>query len=225
MAETNDTFRPPEIAPTEFVGETQLDLHMASEGTAPYEPVRLARESVQRAVASSTELEQPSFTEQITQATQTVIVQRRKQIDGSLDIYDEKSTSRTSFAKRALSLLTGAETPKLFVRPTNERSLIQAESKIGAQIFGDVSSYTQREFFCLDERTWIWYESQQDTETGRQVELTTRYEVHPNGILKAQEGTHYSYLDGEELQNLAIATQLYADRVSQEIYNPLPDAA
>ena len=51
---------------------------------------------------------------------------------------------------------------------------------------------------------------------------TTRYEVHENGILKVQEGTHYYYIEGSELTNLVTAMRLYFEQVTRDIYRRDP---
>lgn len=38
------------------------------------------------------------------------------------------------------------------------REAIQEEAKVGAKVFGPVPAGVRREFFCLDERTWVWHE-------------------------------------------------------------------
>lgn len=136
----------------------------------------------------------------------------------------------SSVFSKALQLLTGGDDqasllkiPK--IRPfkgLTERELIQLESDIGSQLFGPIPAGNRREFFCLDATTWIWYEEWIDVETGKQKTTTTRYEVHDNGILKAQEGAHYSYLEGEELQNLTLAIQMYYEQVARKIYKRDP---
>jgi hypothetical protein len=110
-------------------------------------------------------------------------------------------------------------------RPTpprrySERELLKMESAIGRELFGPVPAGYQREFFCLDKRTWIWYEHWRDPQTHKQHEMTTRYEVHPNGIVKIQEGKPYEVIEGEELNNLHMAIKLYHQRVMGEIYGP-----
>ena len=42
------------------------------------------------------------------------------------------------------------------------RALLHYEAKIGGEIFGPVPQGTRREFFCLDERTWVWHEEWTD---------------------------------------------------------------
>lgn len=131
--------------------------------------------------------------------------------------------------KKALSLITGEEQaepllkmPKL--RPfkgLTERELIQLESEIGRELFGPIPKGRRREFFNLDKNTWIWHEEYTDP-NGAVKATTTRYEVQGNRILKAQDGTQYNYVDGQELQNLAVAVQMYYEKVMRGIYKRDP---
>jgi hypothetical protein len=123
-------------------------------------------------------------------------------------------------------LITGSEPaqkaakplrPKSFAKLT-ERDLIRLESKIGSQLFGPIPKGHRREFFCLDEHTWIWYEEWNDAK-GKRQSITTRYEVHPNNILKVQDNQPYQIVEGTELQNLAMATRLYREQVIRGIYH------
>ena len=107
--------------------------------------------------------------------------------------------------------------PKSFAKLTN-RDLIRMESKIGAQLFGPIPKGHRREFFCLDPHAWIWYEEWSDAK-GKRQSITTRYEVHPNNILKVQDGQPYQIVEGEELRNLAMATRLYREQVIRGIYH------
>lgn len=133
--------------------------------------------------------------------------------------------------QKALKLLVGSDERLLSLskkkqRPLkglNERELIQLESEIGSQLFGPIPAGHRREFFCLDKDTWIWHEESIDTETGKSIVLTTRYEIHENGILKAQEGTRYSFIEGEELNNLLLAVQMYYEQVARKIYKRDPN--
>lgn len=101
------------------------------------------------------------------------------------------------------------------------RDLIRMESKIGAQLFGAIPKGHRREFFCLDEHTWIWYEEWTDAQ-GKMQNVTTRYEIHPNGILKVQDGQPYQIVEGDELHNFATATRLYREQVIRGVYNRDP---
>lgn len=131
--------------------------------------------------------------------------------------------------QKAVKLLTGSE-QTLSVKPKKsrplkkltERELIGLESEIGATLFGPIAAGGRREFFCLDKDTWIWYEEWTDAKTGKSKSLTTRYEIRNDKILKAQEGAQYSFLEGEELQNLLTSIQLYYEQVARDVYKRDP---
>lgn len=131
--------------------------------------------------------------------------------------------------KKALTLITGEETtesllkmPKLRpLKGMTERELIQLESDIGRELFGPIPEGHRREFFNLDKNTWIWHEEYTNADGTPKV-TTTRYEIQQNRILKAQDGTQYSYIDGQELQNLAVAVQMYYEKVMRGIYKRDP---
>ena len=109
-------------------------------------------------------------------------------------------------------------------RPFREltlRELIQLESQIGAKLFGPILPGNRREFFNEDHKNWIWHEEQK-APNGKITAVTTRYEVHAEGILKVQDGSLYHYIKGEELQNLSIAVEMYHERVMREIYKRDP---
>ncbi len=98
------------------------------------------------------------------------------------------------------------------------RNLIRHEARIGGTLFGPVPSGGRREFFCLDERTWVWHEEWVDA-TGQHRSKTTRYDVRPNTILKAQDGQPYQPVTLEEARHLRQAARLYNQRVQSELYN------
>lgn len=141
----------------------------------------------------------------------------------------------SSIFKKALGLVTGqvvaapAKEQVVLQMPKNrpfkkrtERELLQMESYIGAQLFGDVPAGHRREFFCLDPHTWIWHEESVDHQTGEKKLSTTKYEVSDKGILKVQEGSRYSYVQGAELRNLLMATRLYYEQVARGVYSRDP---
>lgn len=97
------------------------------------------------------------------------------------------------------------------------RELVRREAEIGGQLFGTVKPGGRREFFCLDERTWLWHEEWTDAKGERHV-VTTRYDVKPHGILKAQDGQPYHYISLEEAERLCKAISLYNERIRAEIY-------
>lgn len=96
------------------------------------------------------------------------------------------------------------------------RNLIRHEARIGGQLFGPVKPGTRREFFCLDEHTWVWHEEWVDANGQRQIK-TTRYDVRPDNILKSQNG-HYQEIGREEADRLVEAALLYRNRVNTELY-------
>lgn len=97
------------------------------------------------------------------------------------------------------------------------RALIQREAKLGGEIFGPVRQGGRREFFCLDEHTWIWHEEWVDEANKRQVR-TTRYDVSPKGILKAQDGQNYQKVNLVEAERLYKAAQIYEQKIKSLYY-------
>ena len=134
-----------------------------------------------------------------------------------------------SILKKALTLITGEDTPaaalkmpkKRPFKKLTERELIQLESEIGGALFGPVPEGCERKFFNLDSKTWIWYEEFLDA-NGAKQSITTRYEVQEKGILKAQDGAKYSYLEADELKNFAVAVQMYYEQVMRGVYRRDP---
>jgi hypothetical protein len=131
-----------------------------------------------------------------------------------------------NLVKQAMKLIVGDDPRKVLKRPLKpltDRQLIKLESEIGRTLFGEIPAGHTREFFCLDAETWVWYEQWVD-KNGKPKDHTIRYEVHPNGILKVQDsGTNYSFLSGQELENLSVATQTYRERVARELYKRDPE--
>ena len=132
----------------------------------------------------------------------------------------------SSLLGKAYALLAGdtsvGKSKKRPFKRYTERELITLESEIGAELFGPVEKGRHREFFCLDEKTWIWHEEWTDEKRHIQTN-TIRYEINDQGILKVQAGARYSYLVGDELRNFVMATRLYYERVAREIYRVDPN--
>ncbi len=97
------------------------------------------------------------------------------------------------------------------------RNLIRHEARIGGQVFGPIPAGTRREFFCLDEHTWVWHEEWIDA-SGEHQTKTTRYDVRPNGILKVQNG-RYQPISLTEANHLVDAARLYTQRIRKELYS------
>lgn len=131
-----------------------------------------------------------------------------------------------SFVGKLGELLTGKPATTKYkprqLKKVSERGLIEMESQIGSQLFGPVPAGHRRDFFCLDENTWVWHEEWVDENTGQKRSSTTRYEIHNNGILKAQDGINYRFIEGEELVNLTYAINLYYEQVMRGVYGTDP---
>ncbi|MFA5172680.1 MAG: hypothetical protein WC426_14050 [Sulfuriferula sp.] len=131
--------------------------------------------------------------------------------------------------QKALSLLFGTDDTvvthqsikKRPLKELTERELISLESQIGSQLFGPADRGVRREFFNVDKQNWIWHEEHTDA-SGKVHSMTTRYEIQPQGILKVRVGEPYVFLEGQELQNLLLATQMYHERVMRNVYNRDP---
>ena len=106
--------------------------------------------------------------------------------------------------------------PKIFPRTSQERQveferqLIKNEAEIGGKLFGPVAKGHNRQFFCLDEHTWIWHEEW--TQDGKRHVVTTRYEIRNNNVIKVQNG-HTTRLTHNEALHLYKAVDLYYKKV------------
>ena len=98
------------------------------------------------------------------------------------------------------------------------RNLIRKESKIGGTLFGAIPHGVRREFFCLDETTWVWHEEWDDASKKHHVQ-TIRYTVRPDGIVKKLNNGHYTRVSHREAQHLLHAARTYRSRVHNELYN------
>ena len=97
------------------------------------------------------------------------------------------------------------------------RGIIRKEAKVGGQLFGPVGSNGRREFFCLDEKTWVWHEEWTD-EQGVRRAVTTRYDVRADGVLKAQDGRPYQYVGYNEAKRLYQAVSIYNQQVDMALF-------
>ena len=95
------------------------------------------------------------------------------------------------------------------------RQAIREEAKVGGRVFGAVPEGVRREFFCLDEHTWVWHEEWKDAK-GEHVR-TTRYDVRPYGIFKAQNGQAYQPVSRQEARNLVQAARTYNQLIDDEL--------
>lgn len=100
------------------------------------------------------------------------------------------------------------------------RQAIREEAKVGGSVFGAIPEGVRREFFCLDEHTWVWHEEWSD-ERGKQHVRTTRYDVRPHGIFKAQNGHAYQPVSRSEARNLVLAAKKYNQLIDTELEHVL----
>lgn len=98
------------------------------------------------------------------------------------------------------------------------RRLLQEEARIGGELFGPIAPNGRREFFCLNETTWIWHEEWTDQNNQHRV-VTTRYDIRPNAIIKSQDNQPHRELSREEAVNFGEAVKIYSKRVLGEIYS------
>lgn len=112
--------------------------------------------------------------------------------------------------------------PKVLPQKSEERraemyrKLMRREAKKGGQLFGPVPAGHRREFFCLDEHTWVWHEEWTD-QNGQPRTVTTRYDIRPNGVLKSQGSNSYQEVTGDELRNLYRAAKLFRAQLAAEL--------
>lgn len=93
---------------------------------------------------------------------------------------------------------------------------IKAEAKLGGKLFGPVPAGTVREFFCLDDKTWVWHEEWLDG--GVRKMQTVHYNVGPEIILKRVNGGDQQSLSPQEVDNLLRAAELYRQYVVPAVY-------
>ena len=110
----------------------------------------------------------------------------------------------------------GIKNPEKLLRET-ETNLLRKEAKIGGTLFGDVMRGSKREFFCLDESTWVWFE--QWTDNGEIKSKTTKYMVTDKGVVKSVNNAPYESITEKELRHLEKAAKLYAKKVKSELYS------
>lgn len=98
-----------------------------------------------------------------------------------------------------------------------DETLLDLESKIGSKIFGQAPNGVRREFFNLDEKSWIWHEEYTDG-NGQLRQFTTRYEIRDDKVVKIQPGPRYFEVKGQELANFHAAVNAYHRAVLSQIY-------
>jgi hypothetical protein len=119
------------------------------------------------------------------------------------------------FIELLLKQLPGARKPR--DRQAIIRQLTAEEAAIGGQLFGPLPEGRRRDFFALDAHTWVWHEGWHDP-SGREVLITTRYEIDGQRIVKIQDGQPHRLLSLAEARNLLSAVREYRRRVRADVY-------
>lgn len=104
-----------------------------------------------------------------------------------------------------------------FRRRPSRDDLINAESRLGSTIFGQIPAGHRREFFHDKNNVWIWHEDWLDHEDNLH-QMTVRYEVRPSGVYKKISAGKYIQLMGAELENFCQATHVYLYLIKQKLY-------
>lgn len=102
-------------------------------------------------------------------------------------------------------------------------NFIRDAAQMGGTLFGPVPGGIRREFFCLDRHTWVWHEEWTDANNIRHAR-TTRYDIRPHGIFKAQDGVPYQPVSAQEAHHLYAAARQYQQNL-HERFDPLLAAA
>lgn len=139
-----------------------------------------------------------------------------------------KSEKKAAKASRQLAKTAARQSRKAVRQATHQTitlrrrpsraDLINAESRLGSQLFGPIPEGHRREFFHDRENIWIWHEDWTD-ETHHRRQLTVRYEIRPSGVFKKLSAGKYVKLEGGELENFRRATHAYLRVIKQELYH------
>jgi hypothetical protein len=100
------------------------------------------------------------------------------------------------------------------------RQLLHQEARLGGQLFGPTTNGSRREFFCLDEHTWLWHEEQRES-NGNTRTIVTRYDILAYGIRKAQDNQPDVYITEAEARRLYAAIDLYNQIIDAELSEEL----
>lgn len=112
--------------------------------------------------------------------------------------------------------------------------LIERESLVGGSIFGATERGVTRRFFYDDtaqHQAWFFTETESKSDGSLRYEKDMRYELHDNNrVLEVAriednqnpQGYHYAwqYIDGDEYNNLRLASDLYYQQIVEKIYKP-----
>lgn len=94
--------------------------------------------------------------------------------------------------------------------------LMKLEAIVGGDIFGEVPADRYREFYCQDEKTWVWHE--QWSENGTPKEMITTYDVRPDGVYKSFNEGEFLKVSPVEIIRLYEAAKRYRTKIKREVY-------
>lgn len=117
--------------------------------------------------------------------------------------------------------MSEAEKMSYFVnykRAQRKQQLLRQESKVGGSLLGNIPAGHQRDFFCIDQYTWVWTEQWNDPQTKQPQRMVVRYEFQPNAVLKYVNDQPRGHVVGKELANLVKAMKAYAPAVATQVY-------
>lgn len=89
--------------------------------------------------------------------------------------------------------------------------ILKHEAKLGAAIFKKTEDEVKREFYCLNETTWVW----------RQGAEIVFYKVNPTSIYKSNDGLSYRLAGRKEAKRLYDAARAYRHIVKAQVYDSL----
>lgn len=114
-----------------------------------------------------------------------------------------------------------------YLRDLAEKGVKKEESAIGASIFGNQKPNERIEFFNDNRASWFFYQSITDASGNIIAEQTFHYEVLPEGIMRISNGVgmNCKFIEGQELDNFMSATEIYYDRVMNQLYNYNSDSS
>lgn len=152
--------------------------------------------------------------------SKSIFEARKNQLDSRFFSYAEgESGFIRSIAKKMFN--TG---PKQMLRPLTLEQLIREEGEIGGGLFGDRPSNEHLVFFKDHHDLNSWYFHQEKTDrTGNSHFVTFHYEVRPSEVLRVtnrsdKENISYEFINGQELDNFMLVTEMYYDRVMRQVY-------
>jgi len=137
--------------------------------------------------------------------------------------FEENDTNLVKSVFRKLFQVT----PIKQLLPVTRENLINEESKIGSQIFGDQPDGEKISFFYYgkdDADRERWYcKKEKFNQKGNRDYVIMCFEIQNNAILKVitkSDGSRiaYEYLNGKELESFIHSTEIYHNQVMKKLY-------